>query len=130
MNHKFILQFYIRGNVRKPSAKNIGRFKASCFNYPNIEVLFTTEAESHEKLYDIIHEMNGFTQTKIYRLPEQKENIKYLYLDGIFDENKEITIGEMYKKGKLHFFHTHMFQISFDGMGARLKINLELPNLE
>ena len=125
MNHKFILQFYIRGNVRKPSAKNIGRFKASCFNYPNIEVLFTTEAESHEKLYDIIYEMNGFTQTKIYRLPEQKENIKYLYLDEILNENKEITIGEMYKKGKKHFFHTYMYKISSVGMGARLIISLE-----
>ena len=69
--------------------------------------------------------MNGFTQSKIYHLPEQKENIKYLYLDGILNENKEITIGEMYKKGKKHFFHTYMYKISSVGMGARLIISLE-----
>ena len=130
MSHKFILQFYIRGNKRKPSMTNVGRFKASSFDYPNIDVLFSTEAKSHEKLYDIIHEMNGFTQTKIYRLPEQKENIKYLYLDGISNENKEITIGEMYKKGTKHFFHTYMYKLSSLGMGARLIISLDSPSLE
>ena len=74
--------------------------------------------------------MNDCTQLKIYHLPEKKDNIKFLYLDGIIYEDKEITIGEIYKKGKLHFFHTHMFQISSIGMGARLKIGLDLSSLE
>ena len=130
MNHKFILQFYIKGNLKHPRKYNVGRFEACSFNYPNIDVVFTTEARSDEKIYDIIREMNDCTQLKIYHLPEKKDNIKFLYLDGIIYEDKEITIGEIYKKGKLHFFHTHMFQISSIGMGARLKIGLDLSSLE
>ena len=69
MNHKFILQFYIKGNLKHPKKYNIGRFEACSFNYPDIDVVFTTEARSDEKIYDIINEMNSYTQEKAYELP-------------------------------------------------------------
>ena len=80
MSHKFILQFYIRGNKRKPSMTNVGRFKASSFDYPNIDVLFSTEAKSHEKLYDI-----NYNQWSLKEL-ESGEGLKYMI--NLLEKNK------------------------------------------
>jgi hypothetical protein len=125
MNHKFILQFYIKGNVRRPKIYKVGRFKASCFNYPDIDVVFKTEARSDEKIYDIIKEMNSYTQEKVYQLPERKSNIKFLYLDRIVYEDKNITVVEEYKKSKTLYLHTHMFYIESNGADGRLEISLK-----
>jgi hypothetical protein len=125
MNHKFILQFYIKGNLKHPKKYNIGRFEACNFNYPNIDVVFTTEARSDEKIYDIIHEMNSYTQEKAYELPEKRLNIKFLYLDSIVYKDKNITVADEYKKNKILNLETNMFYIESNGAGARLEISLE-----
>ena len=125
MDKKFILQFYIKGNVRRPKKYNIGRFKSSCFNYPDIDIMFKTEAHSDEKIYDIINEMNSHTQTTVYELPEKKSNIRVLYLDSIIFKDKNITVGEEYKQNTTLYLNTHMFYIESNGAGGRLEISLE-----
>ena len=125
MNHKFILQFYIKGNLKHPKKYNIGRFEACSFNYPNIDVVFTTEARSDEKIYDIIQEMNSYTQEKVYELPEKRLNIKFLYLDSIVYKDKNITVADEYKKNKILNLETNMFYIESNGAGARLEISLK-----
>ena len=123
MDKKFILKFHIKGNLKKPKMYNVGRFKANCFNYPDIDVIFETEARLDEKINDIINEMNNHTQAKVYELTDSK--IKYLYLDRIIFEDKNITVEEVYNKNKILYLSTNMFFINYYGAGARLEINLE-----
>ena len=120
LDYKNILKYL---NKKKPKIYNVGRFKANCFNYPDIDVIFKTEARLDEKIYDIINEMNNHTQEKVYELTDSK--IKYLYLDRIIFEDKNITVEDAYNKNKIFYLTTYMFNIYSYGAGARLEISLE-----
>ena len=90
MDHKFILQFYLKGNLKKIIKFNYGRFTSRTFDHTNVEVLFKTEAQPNEKIYDIIQEINEITQKKAYYLEDLKT--KYIYLDKIEFTDKNITV--------------------------------------
>lgn len=123
MGHKFILQFYLKGNLKKPKKINVGRFTSRSFNYPNIDVLFKTEAQADEKIYDIIKEINDITQKGPYCLENSKT--KYIYLDKIEFTDKNITVKEAQQKNKIMYLETSMFFVGGVGGQSRLEINLE-----
>ena len=123
MDHKFILQFYLKGNLKKPIKFNYGRFTSRTFDHTNVEVLFKTEAQPDEKIYDIIQEINHITQKKAYYLEDLKT--KYIYLDKIEFTDKNITVKETQQKNKIMYFDTSMFLIGGEGSKCRLEINLE-----
>ena len=86
---------------------NYGRFTSRTFDHTNVEVLFKTEAQPDEKIYDIIKEINEITQKKAYYLEDLKT--KYIYLDKIEFTDKNITVKETQQKNKIMYFDTSMF---------------------
>ena len=110
----YILKIYIKGTYEEPVITK-GRFRVINRCYSDDIFCFTTKAKDSEKLFDIIKELNDYSQLNYH----SEKNTK-IYLDKVIFDDKKITILELGNNYINIFLDTFMYKSEEIGKSCKI----------